>query len=552
MQCPAVRAARPLMALAAAAVLRAGPAGAYRLNVVAASELQMEPEVRAGAPSLAVRVRLRDDRGASLARRPVALTFRAGGLADVERAVVTDANGAGATSVEVGAARVVRVEGRFVGDSTAAPARAAIDVDLDAPFVTPELVVPGEGVTFGGAPVEAVVTVRVGQVQAIAPGRLGVEVAQALDASGRRRALAAGETDATGRVVLSIPSARFEGVGAVRLVPRVDLGGGRVVEGVGRDLLVRGLTAVSLLRAARADDEGDGVTLHGALVIQSGAPVAGAAVRILRAERTVAAARTDAAGHFTVALGAESLGEPGVVVRAVFEPTEPWYVGSESPPLALTEPAPPPIRWTWAAVPLGLAALAIAWISLRRKPIALDPAPSPPPAADHLERLAAEAPAGVRVGFVAVDRSTGAVIAGARVRLGDGAWRRCDDAPFELGAARGAVAELDAEGFAPRAVTLEFPRPGAYRMQVALQTWREALFGRVRPVLDRARSGDGLPTPREAAHAAGAGPGVAALVTHVEAGCYGASAPDAEALRTADELARAARDDASSRVPDRR
>jgi hypothetical protein len=436
------------------------------------------------------------------------------------------------------------VDGRFTGDSTAAPTRADIDVDLDAPFVTPELVVPGEGVELGGAGFEAVVTVRVGQVQAVSPGRLAVEVSQVVDATGRRRSVAAGETDAAGRASLMVPAARFAQPGAVRLVPRVDLGGGRIVEGVGRDLLVRGRTALSLLRDAAAEGEGDGAALHGALVLTSGAPVAGAAVRLLRAERTVAAARTDARGHYVISVGADALGEAGVVVRAVFEPTEPWFVGAESLPLALTEPPPPPIRWTWTAAPLLLAALASVVIALRRRPAAPADAPPPPRGQDHVVRVAVVRGAHVHVVLRAVDRSTGAALAEARVRVGDGASRRCDDGDLALPVGREASVIVEAEGFAPRAVTLDLSRPGELRVQVALRGWREELFARMRPWIDAARPSGALPTPREI-DARGAD--LAALVAHVERGCYGPGAPGPAEVQAADALSEEARRGANAR-----
>lgn len=546
---PGVRLALALIVALASVSLRPGAAAAYRLNVVAASELRLEPSVRAGAASLAVRAHLRDDRGAPLARRAVRLVFRGAGIADLEREAVTDANGDASATVEVGASRTLVVEGRFAGDSTAAGARARIEVDLDAPFVTPELLVPGEGVAFESASFEAVLTVRVGQVQTIAPGRLAVEVSQALD-GGRRRSLVAGETDATGRAVLPVAPARFGWPGTVRLVPRVDLGGGRVVEGVGRELLVRGRTSLSLLRAAPRDDDGDGVTLHGALILSGGAPVPNAAVRLLRGDRTLVAARTDARGAFSVRVGPESLGEPGVEVRAVFEPTEPWYLGAESGPVALTEPAPPPIRWTWAATPLALAVLAIAWISLRCKPIEAPVAPAPRPVGtDHVERVAVSA-SGVRLRVTVVDRATGERVAGARVRLGDGAWRDDDGEAIALEGAKSLELRVEAEGFAPRAVAIELSRPGEYRVQVAVRSWREELFARVRPWLAPARGGEAPVTPREAAEAGGGA--LATLVAHVERGSYGPEVPDAKAVQRADDLAGAARADAASRVLERR
>lgn len=541
-------------AIVTLATLRSAPAEAYRLNVVAASELRLDPAVPAGTSALTVRVHLRDDRGAPLARRAVSLRFQPAGQGDRAEELRTDDNGDGVARLDVGRSRRVRVSGTFAGDSTAASARGEIDVDFDAPFVTADLLLPGEGVTLGEGSVEAIVTVRVGEVQTLSPARLAVELSQVLDASGRRRSLAAGATDAAGRVSLVFPVTRFGAPGAVRIVPRVDLGRGRVVEGAGRELLVRARTAISLLREDDDGDEREGARLYGAVVLAGGAPVPGAALRVTRGERTLAAARADDQGHFRVRLGPEVLSEAGVSVRALFEPPEPWFIASESPELEVTPPSPPPIHWAWGAVPLALAALAVGWISLRRKEIEPTSVPQAPPlGADQVLRVARPTAAGVTLRVVVVDRATGRPVRGARARLDDGAWAEVSEVPLPWEGAQGACQlSLQAEGFAPRSLRVPLPEPGEYRVQVAMQTWREALFARLRPWLESARRADALPTPRELTRGGAADEALRPLVGMVERGCYGPQPPGPDELRAADDIAEAARAAGASAMQERR
>lgn len=539
-------------AIVLCATLSSARAEAYRLQVVAASELRLDPAVLPGSSTLTIRLHLRDDRGAPLARRPVALTFLPAGAAESSRALRTDENGDGVVRLDVSSSRRVRVRGAFSGDSTAASTRSEIDVDFDAPFVTADLLLPSEGVTLGERAVEAIVTVRVGEVQTVSPARLAVELSHVMDPSGRRRSLAAGATDGAGRVSLVFPTDRFEAPGVARIVPRIDLGRGRVIEGTGRELLVRSRTALSLLRED-SDDEREGVTVFGAVLLSSGAPVPEAAVRILRGGSTLGAARADARGQFRVRLGAEALSEPGVRVRAVFEPTEPWFIASESTELELTAPAPPPIHWIWAVGPLGVAALAIGWITLQRKEIALAPALSPPPRGeDHLEHVAIAGSTGVTLRISVVDRATGRRLSRVRLRLDDGPWRDHDDAPLARDEGGGCQVALESEGFAPRVVSLALPPSGEYRVQVAMQTWREALFARLRPHLERARRSPVLPTPRELARSLAEGEGVDELIALIERGCYGPTAPGAGEVRAADELASSTGGAGTSARPEQR
>ncbi len=406
-------------------------------------------------------------------------------------------------TVDVGRARRVAVTGAWAGDSTAASARASIDVNFDAPFVTPELVLPGEGVTLGDDALEAVITVRVGEVQTLSPGApRGAALAgrrggagAAVPRRGRHRRRGA-------RGAAGARRTRFGPPGVARLVPRVDLGNGRVVEGVGRELLVRGRVAISLLRAETAE-EGEGVTLHGAVVLTTGDPVPNAALRIVQGERTLAATRADAQGGFRLVLGPEVLTEPGMSARAIFEPTEPWYLAAESPEVELTAPPTPPIHWSWGAAPVALAALAVGVMSLRRRAVRRPRrlrrrppwrttsrcSPTAPPARSACGSSRSIAPLGARV-------------SGCRVRVDDGAWQGVGAEPVAVG--EGATVcqlTLEASGYAPRRLRMDLPRGGEVRVQVAMRTWREELFARIRPWLENARRADVLPTPRELSQA---------------------------------------------------
>jgi hypothetical protein len=535
-----------------AATLRGPVARAYRLNVVAATELRLDPAVPSGSTALTVRAHLRDDRGAALEGRALTLTLVPEGGAERAVEARTNEQGDAAVTVDVGRARRVAVTGAWAGDSTAASARASIDVNFDAPFVTPELLLPGDGVTLGDGALEAVITVRVGEVQTLSPARLAVQLARVIEGAQGPLALASGVTDGAGRAALLVPIARFDRPGVARLIPRVDLGNGRVVEGVGRELLVRGRVAVSLLRAEGAE-EGDGVTLHGAVVLSTGAAVPNAALRIVQGERTLAATRADAQGGFRLALGPEVLTDPGMSARAVFEPTEPWYLAAESPEVQLTAPPTPPIHWSWGAAPLALAALAVGVMSLRRRVAQPSPPPDPPPPLEDHVAVVTDGPARPRsLRVVAIDRATGAKVPGCRLRVDDGTWQAVGAEPVAVG--EGATAcqlTLEADGYAPRRLRMDLPRGGEVRVQVAMRTWREELFARIRPWLERGRRAEVLPTPRELSQS-GALAHVVPLAKLVERGCYGPETPGPGELDAADALADSAREGAPAPRLDRR
>ncbi|MFO0627668.1 MAG: hypothetical protein U0325_18815 [Polyangiales bacterium] len=532
-----------------AADLAAFEARAYRLNVVAATELRMDPAVPAGSTALTVRARLRDDRGTPLARRALTLTLRPAGAPELTRELRTDERGEAVMTHDVGRARRVAVTGAWPGDGTAASARASIDVDFDAPFVTPELMLPGEGVTLGDGPLSAILTVRIGEVQTLSPAGLAVQLARVADGVQGSMALASGVTDGTGRVVLEVPLAALGRPGVARLMPRVDLGNGRVIDGVGRELLVRGRAAVSLLRR-EVGDESDGVALHGAVVLSTGAAVPNAALRIVQGERTLAATRADAQGAFQVALGPEVLTEPGMTARAVFEPTEPWYLAAESPEVQLTAPPTPPIHWSWGAAPLALAALVIGAMTLRRRAVrAPEPPPAPPPQADHVavvnEGLAGPRPCGWWWWIARPGRGCPGVACGSMMARGRASARRRSRWP--TGPRR--VSSRWRPRGTPRDGCAWTPR-SEVRVQVAMRTGarscsRESVRGW------RRAAGRGV-ADAAGARAGGAEAHVAPLAKLVEEGCYGPATPGPTELDAADALVETTRAKAPAPRLDRR
>jgi hypothetical protein len=520
-----------LTSLAAVAAMPV-TAGAFTLRVLAATELRVEPRLAPDRSTLTLAVRLQDDRGSPLARRAVTLT-----VGDHVVALTLNAEGEASHVVPITRGQsVVEVSASYAGDTATAQRRASIRVNLDAPYVTVDVLAPGAGVELGAAAAPFVVTLHVGEVvSGFRAGSQGVELREGA------RTLAAGVTDASGRAVLAVGSRELgaAGVHKVRAVTNVE---GERVEGPEHDVLVRALTSVSLVRVA-SDDDAAGVALRGTLLTATGAPVPDGSVRIARGAVTLAGARTDAQGRFQATLGPAVLAERGVTVRAVFEPTEPWFGASESPPLALTAPPPPRVHWLWVVAPAALAALGVAVVLVRARSKGDAPAEALPDRApdaqwNRVEHVAPSATGGLRVRFVVVDRATTRAVSEPMVRWGaDPAWRAATGESVAVQPARKVEFEVGASGYAPRKVTGEFSRPGEYVVRVQLRSWREELFERARPWLRRAGGGaTALPTLREALAKRAATPNAVAFVEHIEAGCYAPESPSAREVARADEL----------------
>lgn len=510
-------------------------AEAIPLRVVTASELQIAPRVAANRASVEFALHLQDDRRAPLARRAVRVQVQgSSGRVLLTTEATTDRAGEASVVVPLSPQeRALTVTGEFSGDRAASAASQTLRVSPDAPFVTLELVLDPV-VNLGDDPVRAVVTVHVGEVVPLSAGDLSVDLVVG------DRTIATGITDVSGRATLEIPSAQLGEPGVRRVRPRVSLGPEMIV-GSERNLVVRARTALTMESSVSSDAAGP-VRLVGALSTPR-SPVRDAPIRIMFGGRAITGARTDARGVFEALVPSEVLVEHDVAVRAVFDPTEPWYEGSSSPLVTLTAAAPPRIGWKWLLSPLALAALGVAgfWLrSLRVTPPAPPPRPSTTLArgAPQVERIAAVRDGVVRVKLEVFDHASGQRIAGGFVRASrEDPWVAIDPAGVVLSGGRKMALEVGAEGFSPRAVEATLPGPGEYAVRVTLKTWREELFERARAWLRRTPRGVGVQTPREAlASSPEKSRQAEALVELVEQGCYGPEAPGQREVARADEL----------------
>lgn len=520
---------------AASLALPPRAATAFTLRVLAASELRIEPRLAADRSTLTLSVKLRDDRGAPLRNRTVRLEAPVDG-APRTVTLTTGANGEAEHVVALTRTQSrVDANAQYDGDGSTAPQRATIAVNLDAPYVTVDVVPPATAIELSSRAAPFVVVLRVGEVVSFPARDQGVELREGA------RLLASGVTDASGRAALSVDGSAFATAGVHR-VRAITLVRGERVEGPDHDVLVHTNTSLTMLRR-EGEEDGAGATLHGLLTTAAGAPLPSAPVAVARDATTLAGAITDASGHFVVHLAPEALAEHGVNVRAVFQPTEPWLGASESATVPLTPPAPPEIPVRWVLAPALVAALALAAARARsrlRGPRAPE-APLTPrePRWDHVEHVAPSVTGGLRVRFVVVDRATANPVAEPMVRTkADPAWRAAGDEPMTVQPARRVEFELGASGYAPRTVTGEFSRPGEYVVRVQLRTWREELFERARPWLRRSAKQGALPTLREALEQRAAKtPEALAFVGIIEEGCYAPEAPGVREVERAQELA---------------
>jgi len=510
-------------------------ADAYTVQVLAATEFQLLPRLAPDRSSLSFRVLLRDDRGRPLPGKAVSLQLRVDAVA--RRPVTLTLGPMGETTHTVPIARsdrVVEAQARYEGDERTAAQERTIRVGLTVPYVTADVVVPPEGVELGGPAVPFVTTLMVGEVVDFSPHGVPIELRAG------PRLLAEGFTDRTGRAVLQVRPEVFQEprVHRVRAVTSVD---GERVEGPPRDVLVRVRTVLSLVRAGLSSDPSAPVSLEGTLLTLTRAPVPGAPIRVRRGDVTVAGARTDADGVFRVRVPTELLSEHDVSVHASFEPTEPWYVASESPAVALTGPAPRRIHWGWVVTPVALAgcAVVVAALHARRRTAPSPLVPPSPPGAEGVVRVEgtpATTRRGLYIRFVAIDRATAKPVEDVCVRWsGCEAWIPATEA-LSVAPARKIEFEVGAAGYCPRKVVGEFPGPGVYEVHVQLHTWREELFERARPWLRRAHDGAVMPTLREALARRAATPAALAFVEHVEHGCYARLPPTARDVARAEAL----------------
>jgi hypothetical protein len=515
-----------LLALFAAAASCPAPASAFPLRVVAASELRVEPRLSSDQRTLTLALRLRDDRGAALAGRVVRVRLRAESFPFYAEAVRTDARGEATAQVELRERfRVFQVEADFEGDGGASAAAFTTRLDLDVPFVEAELVVSPSGFELGAGPSVVTVWVRVGEV--VARSARALPVALVLDAARGGRTLAVGVTDGAGRAELRVAPEAFGRPGVHELVPRVEIGRGRTVDGAPRSVLVRARTVLGL---ARGPEDGLGVTLAARAEAVGAGPLRDAPVRLQVGERVLAGGRTDARGAVQFRVPWSALAQGSLSVRAMLDPTEPWLMESASVPVLLESPVAASVPWWWAVSAIAGALVALGLVALRERLRRVSPAPASvatkPPPREGLEREATGVSEALALRVIVTDRTTGAPLPEARCGVeGEG--------PLQPGETLGGVrpghaltVRVEAAGYAPRRVPVQLGASGRYVLRVALRTWREEVFEVLRPLLRRRAAGGVLPTPREALRGHDAAH-VVTLVQEVERHCYGPVAPAA-------------------------
>jgi hypothetical protein len=516
------------------ALLCGNVANAFPIRVFADTQLQVEPRLAPDRSSLLLALHAHDDQGRALVRSDIFLDVRIqGGLAE-RVSVATDSNGDALYTLPLRREmNAVDVSAHYAGNEDYIAHQTHIHVNLDAPYVTVDVAVPGGGVELGSEPWMFYVTLRVGEVVSFQAQGQGVEIRE------RDTVIARGVTDLSGRANLRVETStvRVPGVHRVRAFTLIE---GERVEGPEHDFLVRARTVISLVRATSADDNEGHVGLRGVLVTREGEPVRSASVRIVRGTQTLAGARTDERGGFLVRMGSEVLAEHGVVVHAVFEPTEPWYVASESDGVQLTPPAPVAIHWGWALVPALAALVAVLATRVRGRidrEIPVVVAHEKTAFEDRIEHSATPASQGLRVRFSVVDRASSMDVLNPSVRrAGETEWTVITNQSLVVQPARKIEFEIGAKGYATRKVVGEFSRPGEYLVRVQLRTWREELFERARPWLRRVGGNGPMPTLREALKTRAETPAAMEFVTLIEEGCYAPPDPSEHEVSRADEL----------------
>lgn len=532
-----------------AVIIVVGPTvAAFPIRVSTATELLLNPRVVGDRHTLSLTVLLRDDRRAAVEGRPLTVSITGPGGLSVRREARTDAQGEVHVDAPIGPrANVLVVDARFAGNERFAAAAAHAEINVNRAFVTVELSPPTTPLSTTAAPPPFNVRVNTGNGVWLSPRGLPVDLVS-VGAIPLREPVA-GVTDDGGQAMLVVPAGVFPRAGIYTLRPRVEVGPGDMVEGAGRTVLVRADTTLTAALVSDRDDPR--ARLRGRLRTATDEPVGGAPVRLMRGDETVAAVRTDAAGEFVFEVDLERTQLAGHLVRARFEPADPWFVPAESAPLRVGEAPSPPIHWGWMVAPWALLALATLALAARRGARLPSPAALPVEAKQDAVVRTGAAPDGlVEVVIEASDRSTGAALPGARYNSVGGEERPAST-PTSVPRGRSMTLVVSAEGYEPRRVELGRLGPGRHAVRVGMLCWREALFDRARPALTAAADGVVMPTPREAVGATLVAGRTAPWVALLERGAYGPEAPDAQTVHAVERAlggGEAAANDASDAV----
>lgn len=529
------------------------PVTAFPIRVSTATELVLDPEVSANRQGLTLTVRLRDDQGVGVGGSAVSISIASQAGVPFTSQVQTDAEGRATVAAPLAPQmRVVQLAATFAGTERLASASAHAEVELDAPYVTVELLAPATPVALGAAPPTFIARVNTGHVVGLDADGLAVALT-VVEPRGARR-IAGGVCDSSGQAFLAVGPDAFPRAGVYLLRPQVEVRPQRYVEGTGRTVLVRAETVLTAALVSEPDETR--ARVRGRLRATTDEPLPGAPVRLMRGDDTVAAGRTDAAGEFVFEVDTERTSLQGAAVRVRFDPAEPWFTPSESAALVFGEAPAAPIHWAWTMVPWLALALVGAATALRRRSTAavVVGAPAEVAAEGVVVRTGAAPDGAVEVLVEPFDRSSGAALLAATWRLVDPSDPPGNPTSTSVLLARGrsAVLEVSLAGYEPRRVELSRLASGRHRVRVGMLGWREALFDRARPsLLAASAEGAALPTPREAARSTGAVGVGASWIGLLEGGAYGPAAPDGDAVRAVERaltMADVADDDASDAV----
>ncbi len=546
---------RVLWALLCGAVtLSAGlPATAFPIRVSTATELVLDPDLSPDRQHIRLTVRLRDDQGIGVGRSRVSVTIASPSGMTVTNDVLTESDGSVAIAAPLDAqTRVVTLDANFAGTERLASAHAHAEVELDAPYVTVELLAPSTPIALGAAPPTFIARVNTGHVVGLEAN--GLAVALTVVEPRGARVIAGGVCDSSGQVLLAVRPDAFPSAGAYTLRPRVEVRPQRFVEGTGRRVVVRVDTVLTAALVSEPDDPR--ARVRGRLRSATGDPLPRAPVRLMRGDDTVVAGQTDVAGEFVFEVDLDRTTIQGAAVRVRFDPTDPWFTASESAPFVIGEAPAAPIHWAWTIVPWLALALVGAAVALRRRstpaPVLSVPAEVAPEGV--VVRTGAAPDGAVEVVVEPFDRSTGAPLPAATWRLADAPDSPPNPPSTSVPVTRGrsAAVVLTLAGYEPRRVELSRLGSGRHRVRVGMLGWREALFDRARPSLAAARAdGAAMPTPREAARSTLFAGNDARWIGLLEGGAYGPASPDEGVVRAVERALtanNAADDDASDAV----
>ena len=529
--CATVRVLRALC-LGAVITFVAPALAAFPIRVSTATELSLNPQISADRHTLVLSVRLRDDRRVGVDGRALSVSIVSPTGLTIQRQERTDAQGEALIEAQLGSqVREVAVDVHFGGDERFAASSTHAAVELDAPFVTVELSAPTTPILISETPPAFNITVSTGRAAWLEPGGLAVDLVAV--ESGRPRVLVAGLSDSSGLARLTAPLGAFPHPGIYQLRPRVEVRAGRLVEGAGRTVLVRADTTLTTVVVSEPDDPR--ARIRGRLRTASDEPVGGAPIRLMRGDETVAAVRSDVAGEFVFELDLDRTGLAGSMLRARFDPADPWFAPSEGAALRVGDAPTAPIHWGWMVAPWALLALASVAAAARRR--------APPVMGEFLPvevkreaviRTGAATEGDVEVVVEAFDRSTGKSLPSASYHSvgSDPAGRRPASAPMALARGQALSLIVSMDGYESRRIEVSRLALGRHSVRVGMLGWREAVFDRARPALAAAADGSMIPTPREAVGAMLVAGRHAPWVDVLERGSYGPDVPDARTVRT--------------------